>query len=106
MYDPPPFLATDLKAWGETLDHLFCKRHVPYPRLRTRWGNVATAGAFTEWISPQNGECTFFNILSGAQFVIIALPKVEALRPPTTMPLVENDNWFFEGVLLDEGMQM
>lgn len=107
-HDPPLFLATDFKAWGETLDHPFCKRHIPFPRLRTRWGNVTTAGAFTDWISPQSGECTFLNILSGAQYVIIALPKCDASWPPITMPSTDSDSddWDFEGVLLEEGMNM
>ena len=106
VYDPPLFLATDLKGWGKTLDHPFCKCSVPFPRLRTRWGNVATAGTFTDWISPENGECTFLNILSGAQYIIIALPSSHAPRPPITTPSVDNDDWDFEGVLLEEGMNM
>jgi hypothetical protein len=105
-YDPPLFLATDLKAWGDTVDHAFCKRHVPFPRSRTRWGNVSTTGTFTDWISPDNGECTFLNILCGAHYVIIAIPKTGVSRPATTTPVSDSGDWDFEGVVLEEGMTM
>lgn len=106
IYDPPLTLATDLKAWGDTLDHPYCKRHVTFPRLRTRWGNVTTAGIFTDWISPSNGECTFLNILSGAQYVVIAVPRIDTSHPLTTNPSNDTNNWDFEGALLEEGMKL
>jgi hypothetical protein len=99
-YDPPLYFSTDIKAWGETLDYPFCKRHVAFPRLRTRWGKVATAGSFCDWVSPSNGECTFIKILSGKQYVVIATPGDDMNFPRS---FTDSDDWNFDGVVLEEG---
>jgi hypothetical protein len=99
-YDPPLYFSTDVKAWGETLDYPFCKRHVAFPRMRTRWGTVSTAGAFCDWISPSNGECTFIKILSGKQYVVIATPGDDMSFP---RPFTDYNDWNIDGVVLEEG---
>ena len=102
VYDPPLYFSTDIKAWGETLDYPFCKHHVAFPRLRTRWGTVATAGTFCDWVSPSNGECTFIKILSGKQYVVIATPA-DDMSIPLTTPFTNSKDWNFDGVVLEEG---
>jgi hypothetical protein len=67
-HSPPMSMATDLRAWADTLDHPYCKRHVPFPLSHTRWGTVATIGAFGVWNKPVNGVCTYISVLRGCQY--------------------------------------
>jgi hypothetical protein len=99
-------MATDLQAWADTLDHPYCKRHVPFPLSHTRWGTVATTGAFGDWNEPVNGVCTYISVLRGCQYVVVASPGAQEGDPVWTSPSDCPSDWEYDGIVQTCGMMM
>jgi hypothetical protein len=114
-YPPPPSLATDQVAWKYTLELPYCKRRVPFPGMHTHWQSAATRNAFSPWITPSEGFCTFINAVLGHQWVVIGKAKEGSKsllgstshRLPDFNPFgVNNDLWNIDAVLLQPGSQL
>jgi hypothetical protein len=106
QFSPPPMMATDLRAWADMLDYPFCKRRISFPFSQTRWGMASTAGAFTDWIVPSDGLCTYFQILHGKQFVVVVTPREKIHMFPIRPPSDDIDFWEYEGMLVKAGQMV
>jgi hypothetical protein len=83
--------ASDLYAWRETEGLPYCRHNENFPKGDIRWVYISLKGAFSPWKMSPDGFGTFFNIRSGAIWLLFA-------RPPGTHPLTKGRdpdlNWF------------
>lgn len=114
---PPKSFASDIKAWSTTLDHSH-QRH-EFPTQSTKWGQVATAGAYYKWRVHRDGFATYIDSQAGSQYLVVARPKkltgwddafwkdIQHMRKYTTEDGSSEDPdaslWEFEAILLKPG---
>jgi hypothetical protein len=83
--------ASDLYAWNETEGLPYCKNSEKFPTVDIRWAYVSLKGAFSSWKMSPDGFGTFFNIRSGAIWLLFARPSG---THPTTKGRDPDLNWF------------
>jgi hypothetical protein len=108
-FHPPESLATDRRAWNDTLDKAYCKREQSFPNTDTQWGIAATAHSFTPWKMGPEGSCTYLRVVAGLAWVMIGFPKT--LHPSSfwstsrftggfDLDACNDDMWDIEAVVL------
>jgi hypothetical protein len=74
--------ASDVYAWNETEGLPYCKASENFPIGDIRWGHASLKGAFSPWKMSPDGFGTFFEVRSGAVWLLFA-------RPPGTHPTIK-----------------
>ena len=111
---PPTSFASDLVAFGATVDLPMCSRTISFPMASTRWGLAAISGAHHLWHIDCNGFCTFIDTQAGAKWWIVAKPKNGLAHFSQASLFTEEyeideanlEKWDLEAVLLLPGSRM
>jgi hypothetical protein len=106
--------ASDQRAWLDTIDLPYCKRHVAPPLSHLRWAVAATSGSLSEWRIGSEGSFTYLDIMVGSLWVIVAMEKegdkdgfASTLLCSLMSPVGPNTNlWGMQGIVLSAGNRM
>lgn len=106
--------ASDQRAWLDTIDLPYCKRHVAPPLSHLRWAVAATSGSLSEWRIGSEGSFTYLDVMVGSLWVIVAMEKegdkdgfASTLLCSLMSPAGPNTNlWGMQGIVLSAGNRM
>ena len=110
----PIMWASDQRAWLDTIDLPYCKRHIAPPLSHLRWVVAATCDSLSQWRIGSEGSFTYLDIMVGSLWVIVAVQKegdndgFASTRLYSLMSL-EGPNtelWDMQGIVLQAGNRM
>jgi hypothetical protein len=106
--------ASDQRAWMDTIDLPYCKRHIAPPLSHLRWAVAATNGSLSEWRIGSEGSFTYLDVMFGFLWVIVATEKegdkdgfASTLLCSLMEPAASNTNlWDMQAIVLSAGNRM
>ena len=106
--------ASDQRAWLDTIDLPYCKRHIAPPLSHLRWAVAATNGSLGEWRVGSEGSITYLDVMIGSLWLIVARPKAgdedgfaSSLFYSLMSPVAINNNlWDMQSIILTTGNRM
>jgi hypothetical protein len=103
--DPPLALATDIRAWRNTMGMSLCKPS-PFPTNGRRMGFISNANTLGSWKTTGEGMCALINVVAGEQWCIVSRQAALGEYDQFLNLFAHEEEYKTEGMLIREGCAM